>query len=395
MIIFLTACITGHAEAEKYKPDDTFTVNKPFILFNFDDKAPVNNIGGSYGAFDLNPYDRQAYCRISLKKDNDLHKKGYYLKATYDVESDQPAFNGLWTKLNGLNLSQFEGISLKIKGDKEKGFSDFFKIELKDKENKLQADIEEITSQWKTFVIPFHEFEGDLEQFNFADLNEFTMVFEDWRLKTKSGRFFIDDISFIPKSGKSVKYKELLPEKPVENNNKAIKMVVQEKENEVLVNIIEDEKYLFDKGTSTISDKGREVLDKVIKVVNKDSYKRIIIMMFAGRSKKDNETASEIKARAVFDYLIKKGIDYKKLEYRIIAEGKDKRKNYKCDVLIIRWKEGEEEKFKTHFFNGMDAFIKEGYTQAINEWNKALKIDPDNKDLKQRIDQAKNALVKK
>ncbi len=194
-----------------YPKNAVFTEKKPLVLFDFDDRAPVNNIGGMWGVFDFNPSDRDSFCRTSYKKDKDLHKKGYYLKVTYDVDSPQASFNGLWTKLNGIDLSKFRAISMKIKGDKNRGFTDFFKIELKDKENKIEAYIEDITDQWQTFVIPFDEFEGPVEDINWKNMNELVFaVFEDWRFKVKVGRLYFDDIAFIPKKGVKVKFSDII-----------------------------------------------------------------------------------------------------------------------------------------------------------------------------------------
>lgn len=197
-------------QAQTYKPDDTFTDAKPLVLFNFDKKIPMNNIGGGWGAFDANPSDRDASIRTKYLKDKDLHKAGYNLKVSYDVESAQPAFNGIWTKLNNLNLKQFAAVSITIKGDKEKGFSDFFKIEIKDKSTKIEANVEDISTDWKKIVIPFDEFEGDTEEIAMDGLSEFTIVFEDWKFKQKVGIYYIDDICFIPKKGVTVKYSEIM-----------------------------------------------------------------------------------------------------------------------------------------------------------------------------------------
>ena len=126
------------------------------------------------------------------------------------MDSPKTAFNGLWTKLNGINLKNFGAISITIKGDSKKKFNPFFKIELKTKKSKITANIEDITDKWQKIVIPFEDFEGDIDEFDFSKLDEFTMVFEDWKFQEKVGAYYIDDISFMPKKGKKVKFKDIL-----------------------------------------------------------------------------------------------------------------------------------------------------------------------------------------
>lgn len=210
VLLFMVLLLTFSLNALTYKPTDTFNTSTPFVLFNFDDRQPMSAVSGQSGIFDFDPSDAEAYCRAGYLKDDTLHKNaGYHLRISYDVESAKPAFNGWWTKLNGLDLSAYEAISFTIKGDAEKGFSDFFKIELKDKDRKIECIIEDITDQWKQITVPFTAFDGDIESMNWKKMTEFVIVFEDWRLKTKTGRYFIDDISFVPKKGTNITFKDM------------------------------------------------------------------------------------------------------------------------------------------------------------------------------------------
>ena len=191
----------------------TYSTNDPFVLFNFNDRKPMSSISGQSGIFDFDPDDAEAYCRVGYAQDEGLHKDGYHMKLSYDVNSAKPAFNGWWTKLNGIDLSKFEAISITIKGDAEKGFSDFFKIELKDKNRKIEYILEDVSDKWKQITIPFSEFEGDVTAMDWASMNEFVIVFEDWRMKTKEGRYLIDDIFFVPKKGEKVSLDEIIKRK--------------------------------------------------------------------------------------------------------------------------------------------------------------------------------------
>ena len=117
--------------------------NHPFLLANFDNGKNISSINAPFGHFDFNPDEKEAYCRLKFIKDDDLHKKGYHLQIDYDVFSTQPAFNGVWFKLDGMDFSIFKELKIKIKGDCEKDFNDKFKIELKSGNEKVEYIITE------------------------------------------------------------------------------------------------------------------------------------------------------------------------------------------------------------------------------------------------------------
>ena len=50
MALLASVFLTGPVAAEKYGPEDTFTVNKPFLLFDFSKKAPVIAAAPDYPA---------------------------------------------------------------------------------------------------------------------------------------------------------------------------------------------------------------------------------------------------------------------------------------------------------------------------------------------------------
>lgn len=192
-----------------YNGNDVFTTNAPFILFDYDNRITTNTLDGSSGSFDFKPEDENAYCNIKYEKDKDLHLEGSHLCITYDVSSTETAFNGWWTKLNYVDLSEFGALSIIIKGDLSKGFSDAFKIELKNQTQIIEYIVFGISDQWQEIVIPFHNFEGDLSSFKWKKVEELVIVFEDWRVWPQEGRYYIDDIKFIPLKNKIIKYKHI------------------------------------------------------------------------------------------------------------------------------------------------------------------------------------------
>lgn len=209
VVLIFSVCFlfTVNIFSEEYKSDFIFTEETPLVLFDFDNRSAINNVNGQSGVFDSDGEDPDSFCKIGYSKDTELHKKGFNGKISYDVDSTKPAYNGWWTKLENINLSKFEALSITIKGDKENGFSEIFKIELKSKNKKMDYVLEGITDEWGKIIIPFKDFEGDIE---YSQMNEFVIVFEDWRIEAKTGVYYIDDISFVPKGKTKVKYSQVI-----------------------------------------------------------------------------------------------------------------------------------------------------------------------------------------
>lgn len=209
-LVIISLCFTFIIEAKNYKANDKFTTKKPLVLFDWDDDKETSNLGKEHGAFDADPNNAEASIKTEKVQDKELHKKGSTLKIIYDVESKKPAtFNGIWIKLGSLDLRKFEAVSFNIKGDKDAGFTKTFKIEIKDSANKIEGIINGITSKWQKITLNFNDFEGDLSALNLKKITEFVIVFEDWRATTKAGILYMDDISFIPKKGVAVKFKDI------------------------------------------------------------------------------------------------------------------------------------------------------------------------------------------
>lgn len=124
-----------------------------------------------------------------------------------------PSSNGFWTKLKNLDASSFDHLEFDVRGDKEKGYTSVFKIELKkfkdkDRVEKLKGTyvVSGVGQDWKHVSIPFNSLTGVLDFANpeiwknpasaFADLDEFVIVFEDRRVSKKEGVIYVDNIRF-------------------------------------------------------------------------------------------------------------------------------------------------------------------------------------------------------
>ena len=160
---------------------------------DFDSGAKPNNRGGDFGAWDKDPSDTTQGCHESfswaVKHGND----GYAMKIAYDVDSPNPAYNGFWLFLEGLDATSYEKLHFFVKGDEKAGYTTAFKVELKNANEVGRCYVRGITDSWQEVVIPLKDFRGISD---LSKLTEFVIVFEDWRATDKDGAIYIDDIRF-------------------------------------------------------------------------------------------------------------------------------------------------------------------------------------------------------
>ena len=251
-----------------------------------------------------------------------------------------------------------------------------------------------LSKQWTLYKI-------DLKDFDLRNIIGGFGVIINSPLNPDGVSIFLNDIYFTdkekPEQGVFLDYSDY---SEIQDN-----IIKEKKGNELYLNISEYENKIFSQNQSDIRQGGEEVLNKVVGMINDETYKRVLIMVntYDLQSKTIDKELSKKRAEIVYDYFLKKGLDKQKLGYKIFEGNKYGRKdinlnqqatlNKKVEILIIKWKMGEEEKFKYYFFNGYDAFIKENYKEALNNWEEALKYDSENQDLKKRIEEVKQKLT--
>ena len=173
--------------------------SKNLIIADFNTGRKPSNIGGDFGAWDKDPKDFDEICLISFSKTMRLGDKGYSLRVDYDVDSPRPAWNGVWFKLNNLNFDPFNTLNIWLKGDKLKGYTTVFKIELKNSRGEVgKYYVTGISNEWKKFSIPFEQFLGITD---FSRMRELVFVFEDRIATKKTGAIYVDNI-YLSKEGK-------------------------------------------------------------------------------------------------------------------------------------------------------------------------------------------------
>ncbi|HLD56505.1 MAG TPA: hypothetical protein VJA00_02690 [Candidatus Omnitrophota bacterium] len=185
---------SGSAASENLVPGSAPSASE-LIVADFDTGDKPNNIGGDFGSWDKDPNDETQLCQMSFESDDALGDKlGYSIRLDYDVDSPNPAYNGFWMKLNGLDATAYNTVNFYIKGDAVAGFTKRLKIELKDSTKQPSPYIlSGLTDQWQKFSIPFEKFRRVK---NWDQMNEFVVVFDDINSNPKSGTLFVDHVTF-------------------------------------------------------------------------------------------------------------------------------------------------------------------------------------------------------
>lgn len=162
------------------------------VVADFDQGADTTNLGTKFGAWDKDPDDTTQTCTTSFSDTEKFGDSGKSLQITYDVDSPNPAYNGVWMKLDGLKASNYESLVFQAKGA-ESGCTNSFKIELKNADESSSCLVSGVTTSWQKIVIPLAKFEG-LTDLN--SLTEMVIIFDDINVTTKVGNLYIDDIAF-------------------------------------------------------------------------------------------------------------------------------------------------------------------------------------------------------
>jgi hypothetical protein len=164
------------------------------IVADFDSGEKPNNIGGNFGAWDNDPTDFSQGCTESFDSANRYGQKGFAMKLDYDVDSRNPAYNGFWMFLQGLDATRYGYVSFWVKGDAEGGYTTVFKVELKNAKKQVgRYYVSTVSDTWKKITIPLKSFKGITD---FSDLTELVIVFEDRIASNKKGTIYIDEVSF-------------------------------------------------------------------------------------------------------------------------------------------------------------------------------------------------------
>ena len=164
------------------------------VVADFDTGDKPNNLGGDFGAWDKDPNDDTQKTEMSFEADDALgDPAGYSLRLDYDVDSPNPAYNGLWMKLNGEDATAYNTLSFYVRGEGYNNYTKRLKLELKDMSNRPSPYIVSgITEEWQRIAIPFEKFRRIQD---WSGVNEFIIVFDDINSSPKAGTVLIDHLA--------------------------------------------------------------------------------------------------------------------------------------------------------------------------------------------------------
>lgn len=166
------------------------------VVARFDSGEPVNELGREIEIWLMGDgSDQTQGARMTFVKDDALgNPEGSSLRLDYDVDSENPAYNGMRMGLEGLNAAGYTYLNFYLKGDAAKGFTKALKIELIGSTKRPSPQmIQGVTADWKKFSIPLSDFWAISD---WSKLEKFVVVFADINNDPKEGAIFIDHVSF-------------------------------------------------------------------------------------------------------------------------------------------------------------------------------------------------------
>jgi len=166
------------------------------VIADFNSGEWTNNLGGNIEVWlKDNGSDESQNCHLTFVED-DVHSlsTGYAIQIDYDVDSPNPAYNGIRTSLKGFDASGFTSLNFFIKGDSERGFSEKLKIEMIGA-NKRPSPymVNGITDRWQKISVPLSEF---FIVKDWSTVEYFVIVFADITNDPKVGAFYLDHVYF-------------------------------------------------------------------------------------------------------------------------------------------------------------------------------------------------------
>jgi hypothetical protein len=166
------------------------------MIADFNDGKRKNNLNGSFGAWVKDPTDDTQDARDSMDVGRKVGESGFSVKVTYDVDSPNLSYNGFWMKLNNLDATGYDALRFDVMGDPNEGYTEVFKVELKNIYGEAAAVyVEGVSSDWQTFEVPLYRFTNLMS--DAENLTEFVIVFEDGIATEKEGAIYLDNLRLV------------------------------------------------------------------------------------------------------------------------------------------------------------------------------------------------------
>ena len=163
------------------------------VIADFDSGDKPNNLGGDFGSWNKDAKDDSQGAFMTFVADDSLaNEAGHSVRLDYDVDSENPAYNGFWMKLNDADFSPYDTLNFYVRGDEKAGYTKRLKIELKDASGTAHSYVMTgISDKWQKISISFKEF----GKADWSKMSEFVAVFDDVNSRPKSGSIYIDQVT--------------------------------------------------------------------------------------------------------------------------------------------------------------------------------------------------------
>ena len=205
MYILCSVCILFVGSFEAMSASE-----EKITLYDFQENDIVKKKNIEYGTWETHPSYIADANVITPKNENEARKRGKVLQVDYDLSYPEedipstgyPVFNGVWFKLDKIDLRDVDKMSIGIKGDKKRDYTHVCKFEIKNNVGeKASLYIDGIQGRWRRFYIPLKMFRDgeDKPMKDLSSLTELILVFEKNKVTSSEGTIYIDDIEFIKK----------------------------------------------------------------------------------------------------------------------------------------------------------------------------------------------------
>lgn len=177
-------------------------VQARFVLHDFNHNTIQNALGGGCGVWKIDPTDTGSDCSFAVDTAAAFGPEGAGLRLAYRLNPATASQNGFWMQLRRLDLSDFDHLEFRLRGDAAAGFATRFKIEFKKHKTDTSAEVDKgsyvvegITADWQLYRIPLARFTG-LEA-NWNRIEELVIAFHARRADVLEGAYHIDEIALV------------------------------------------------------------------------------------------------------------------------------------------------------------------------------------------------------
>ncbi|MDD5613665.1 MAG: carbohydrate binding domain-containing protein, partial [Candidatus Omnitrophica bacterium] len=140
----------GAVDVQSVKMPVIKSTGREILIADFNSGEKPNNIGGEFGAWDRDPEDPTQYAIDSFISAIKVGDHGYSLQIYYDVDSPSPAYNGFWMHLNKIDASKNSALSFWVKGDRLRGYTSTFKVELRNSKGEVgKYYVSQVSDDWQ------------------------------------------------------------------------------------------------------------------------------------------------------------------------------------------------------------------------------------------------------